>query len=183
MLKVKKRPASEEEKHLDPRLQTFAKEARIYAKDLRTARDLTNASNRQKTVVGKLYKKLISEFEIKEDEFINVDGTFFSFGGAEPREEIPAAALFELFEKKRINRNQLMACLTVSKEMALKYIGADIVSRITVVTPSKSAPSIRIKKTENEERTVQIVRGVVLKKSKPAHVAPAKLQPKIKLRS
>lgn len=184
-VKPKKTKQSSDEATLDPKLQTFAKLAREFAAMLDEAREKTNAANRQKTIVGREYKALIPALNIKEDECIQVDGVQFSYGGAAPRQFIDPNDLFTLYEKGKINKNQLLACLSVDMGAARKFLGTTMVTRISKYEVSGSAPSIRIKKDQVDPRGgVFVVRSFAAEKEKlqTAEAEPANMRPRIKLR-
>jgi hypothetical protein len=156
---------------------------------LEKAKEATNAANRGKTKLRNAVKGHWTENGIPVGSFIRSDGLEVRFEATES-ERIDAERVLQLYEDKKISRDQFLRMVSIGKAEAKNVLGGDLVLEYTVKEVGQKA-DIRVSQTPIEqidEEFIEIQRKERIRRRKPVgaktrvseDVTPKKRRIKIK---
>ena len=147
-------------------LERIADEGTEFRRLKEVAKEHTNALNRQSTQLKNSIKKVLQKENLGPEDWIHYDDTGYKFDVASS-ERLPVEAIFNLYETKKITKEQFLKCISVSKSEASRVIGSFIVEKLVETTPGKTA-DVRTKELTEKEKTK--VPLIVRKKPELANV-------------
>jgi hypothetical protein len=112
--------------------------ASVYAKAYEKARETSNALNRAKTALRNEIKDEWKRRQLPAGSKIVVGGSEYYFGATES-EVVDPTAIFEMYEREEITRDQLLSVISVPKAEASKVLGADVVLDATITKVGSKA--------------------------------------------
>jgi hypothetical protein len=120
------------------------------------AKELVNATNRQKTQAGKAFKALVADDTLAYGDEIQIGTLGFTFDYAKS-DSIDAAALYAKVVSGDVPLADFLKCVYINKDMANKVIGSHIVDSVVQPTVGKKA-DIRIRDLDKAVPAAKIVR-------------------------
>ena len=129
------------------------------------AREQTNATNRQKTQAGKAFTAhlMAQGIEVGKAE-VHMGDTAYGYDYS-TSDTIPAEKLYELFEKKKITKDQFLRSISVSKDAAKRNIGEHI---LVTITDDKKGKTLDIRTRELDVPAKEETLVINTPKPKPA---------------
>lgn len=131
------------------------------------AREMTNAKNRQNTVVKDALSDLRRHFDWQPDDKIQL-GEFALSYCAVDREVLLPETVLEMYERGEITREQFTSAISVGVTDAKKYLGADVFEKHKVVQKGAKADTRLSEAEKGGSSEIMIVPGCVPVKTQRA---------------
>lgn len=161
-------------------LKTLERRIERYNKLAEDARVASNKANQEKTKLKNEFTEFLRENEYPVGTQVRYEDKLFSYARTEA-EVIPPEKWLEMFEKKKISREQFLDALSVGKTRANQIIGADQVKAIEQIVMGDKADLRIVKcKPDKDAVKVEVIRPITKIRTRKRPYANIKQRSKIK---